>query len=175
MKKILSIITVIALIVAMSTGMCFAGVLIDGVGDVPVTLTVPAVSGSGIDFSVSEGITMVSSVGSTALTISDFTVTNNGDAAQIQLEKIEATAQNGWSIVSDTTDFKLKESDVKEFSMVTEGHDLSTGAKVYAGGEKLAAPNAGVMTVSFTGNIGTFKTPINDQQVAKITPTLSVY
>lgn len=174
-SKILSIVTVIALIAAMSTGMCFAATSLDGAGEVPVKLTAPSISDAGIDFSVSDAVTMTSTARTTALTITDFVVTNNAVSGQLQLDKLEAVAETGWNLVADTTDFAKLAADTKEFSMVTEGQDLSAAAKTYSAAEKLVAPNAGTVNIAFTGKIGTFKTAIDAQQVAHLVPTLSVY
>lgn len=175
-KKILSILTVIAVITVMSTGMCFAlgNEALDNT-NVPVKLTAPAISAGGIDFSVSEAITMTSTANTTALVITDFVITNHATTGQLQLDKLTATAETGWALAADTTEFDKLPADTKQFSMVTETQDLSAGPKTYTGGEKLAAPNDGTITISFTGKIGTFRTAISAETVAKVVPTLSVY
>lgn len=182
-NRILSIVTVIALIAAMSTGMCFAATgttSLDAAGEVPVNLTAPAIADNGIDFSVSEAITATNVAGSTAVTYSDFVVTNYAVTGQLQLDKIHAEKVGEWTLKTDSVDyFKNVKADTKEISMVTEGQDLSAGDKTYTGGEKLVAPGNGTvngtLNISFTGNVGTFKTAVNATQVAKVVPTLSVY
>lgn len=175
-SKILSIVTVIALIAAMSTGMCFAATSLDAAGEVPVKLTAPAIADHGIDFSVSEAITATNEAGSTTVTYSDFVVTNHAATGQLQLEKIHAEGVSGWTLKTDSVDyFKAVKADTKEISMVTETQDLSAGDKTYAGGTRLVAPGNGTLNISFTGNVGTFKIAVDAAQVAKVVPTLSVY
>ncbi len=178
-NRILSILTVIALIAAMSTGMCFAATGMTDLasaGEVPVKLTAPAIAAAGIDFSVSEAVTANNVAGTTAVTYSDFIVTNYAVTGQIQLDKIHAEGVNDWALHADSVDyFKNVKADTKEISMVTEGQDLSAGDKTYSAAEKLVAPGNGTLNISFTGNVGTFKTAVNATQVAKVVPTLSVY
>ena len=169
MKKILSIVTVIAIIAMMSTGMCFAATQ-----DVPVKLTAPAISDAGIDFSVNaEGIKAEAATGTTTLTYDDLKITNNATVGQIKLDSVSATAETGWTLKADDADyFKGLKADTKEFSMVTEGQDLSEAAKTYTD-NKIAA--GAEITVSFTGNIGTFTEAITATQIAKVVPTVSIF
>ena len=179
LSKLLSIVSVVAICASMSTGMAFAGTgttSLASAGEVPVKLTAPAIADAGIDFSVSESITASNVAGTTAVTYSNFVVTNHAATGQLQLDNIHAEGVDGWTLKTDNADyFKAVKADTKEISMVTESQDLSAGDKSYAGGEKLVAPGNGTVEISFTGNVGTFKTALNASQVAKVVPTLSVY
>lgn len=178
-NRILSILTVIALIAAMSTGMCFAATGntdLSNPGEVPVKLTAPAISVAGIDFSVSEAITATNVAEQTKVTYANLVITNHAKTGQLQLDKIHAEGVNDWTLHEDSVDyFKAVKADTKEISMVTEGQDLKTGDKTYSAAEKLVTPNEGTVEISFTGNVGTFKTAVDAAQVAKVVPTLSVY
>lgn len=185
LSKLLSIVSVVAICASMSTGMAFAATpanhanALADAGEVPVKLTAPAIADAGIDFSVSESITATNTAGSTAVTYSNLVVTNHAVTGQLQLDQVHAEGVNDgvndWTLVADTTDFTKVKADTWQFSMVTEGQDLSANDKTYSAAEKLVAPGNGTVEIGFTGNIGTFKTAISSKQVAKVVPTLSVY
>jgi len=178
MKRLLTVLTVITLVCTMTTGLCFAGTGELGSGnEVPVILSVAGVSdGAGIDFTITDEITMSAAAGSTLLNVSGMTITNNASAGQLKVDSLEAAAEEGWTIKADDADYfaELK-ADTKEFSLVSEGNDFGQVPKKEFGESKRIAPSGGTQTFAFSGHIGTFRTAVTDTKVAEIIATISVY
>ena len=173
MKKILSLIMVVALLSTCSIGMAFANETTAGGKTVPVELTVPAVSDSGIEFTISEKITMTAAANSTTLTVSDLVVENLKEVGVLDLTSVKVTAREGWTIKDNTADyFKTVKADTKEFGLSCGTHDFATAAEL-AFTDKQINPQ-GQQTVSFTGNIGTF-TVAATTMVADVVATIAVY
>ena len=169
---------VVALLSTCSIGMAFAAEGSTSQGNtVPVTLSAPALGDdAGIDFTISDSITMAASAGTTALTISDLVITNKATVGQLSVDSLKATAASGWTIKANDADyFKTVKADTQEFGLSCDTHDFATNATMELA-DKLVAPNDGTQTFSFTGNIGTFTEAINaGTQVAEIVATVSIY
>ena len=182
MKKILSVSMILVLMMTLTAGTAFAaegtmaGKTTEG-NTVPVHLTAPAISdGAGIDFTITDKITMGAAADSTVLTITDLVITNNAKVGQLKVDSIEAAAATGWTIVADDADYFVKNKvDKKEFSLVCGSNDFAETAKVTYGETKLLAANGGTQTFEFDGHIGTFSTAVSDTKVAEIIATVSLY
>ena len=155
--------TLIGTMMVSSMGMVFAEEK-----SVPAHINVPATA---IDYSVTEKIEMQGAANSTDLTIDSLDVTNNLKAGVLNIDSVEATGDNGWTIVGDDSDFVKMGKNAHKFSMVADGsHDMSTGAYADAGqvnpGEK--------DTTTFTGKTGITTEAINDEKAANVVVTVSL-
>jgi len=180
MRKILTVTMIFVLMMTLSAGTAFAaeGTTANG-NEVPVYLNAAAISegpGAGIDFTITDKITMTADAGDTVLEIDDLVVTNNASAGQLKIESIEVSAEAGWTIAEDDAEyFNNLKADSKQFSIVSEGNDFADTAKKTYGENKLVAANGGTQTIEFTGHIGTFINAVNNTKVAKVVATVSVY
>lgn len=179
MKKILTTAMILVLMMTLAAGTAFAATGTTAQGnEVPVYLIAPAIGdgAGGIDFTITDRITMTAAAGSSVLSITDLEIKNNAATGQLRLDSIEASTETGWTIKSDNEKYfaELK-AGTKEFSLVSEGNDFSANAKKEYGDDKLIAPGQEPLKISFTGHIGTFLTAVSDTQVAKITATVSPY
>ncbi|MBQ9960317.1 MAG: hypothetical protein IJP00_00250 [Firmicutes bacterium] len=171
MKKLLSITTVISIMTIAACGSCFAGTLdADSVNTVPVYLTTPGIE---IDFTISEKITMTATAGTAEATVTDLEITNNSTMGQIEVQKLQATAKSGWTIVSDTSDFANMAADSKKISLVSDGHDFSSGIKTFADDEKLVNATKTV-NIDFTGKTCATKTATASGHVADVVATIAI-
>ncbi len=179
MRKILSVTMIFVLMLTLTTGTAFAaaGTTANG-NEVPVYLNAPAIGDGdgGIDFTITDSITMTASAGSTVLTIDSLTVTNNSEAGQLKIDSLEASAEAGWTIKADDADyFANLKADTNQFSLVSEGNDFAETSELSYGESKLVAANGGSQTIAFSGHAGTFKTAVQNVKVAKVVATVSVY
>lgn len=179
MKKILSVTMILVLMMTLATGTAFAG---NGKtaqeNEVPVYLTAPAIGDGdgGIDFTITERINMTASTGSTELTITSLTITNEAVAGKLRLDSIEAVTETGWTLHADEElHFAELKADTKEFSLVAEENDFAVNPIKTFGDTILISPKGGSKAIGFTGHIGTFLSAIPDMQVAKIIATVSPY
>lgn len=186
-NRILSIVTVIALIAAMSTGICFAAAEPPTVPNVEVYLTTPAFTA---DFTISEDITMKAKAGQTDFeSITPIEIRNNATLGQLKLSSLKAAGQSGWTIVDrDDSYFAKLPTNTKEFSLqsVTVGGydhrhifkaaELTFDVAGDCGDDSLIAPQA-TLSVTFSGKVGTHTSAYTDKnmQVAQITPTIEIY
>lgn len=162
MKKVLSTVLVVVMLMAMATGACFAST-----ETIPAHINVPATS---IDFSVTEKINMTATANSATLTVDSLAVTNNSAMGVLSIDSVEATAANGWTLVADTTDFANLSANAKQFSLVADtAKDMSTGKYQAAG---TVAPGM-TDTTSFTGKTGMVTAALNDVKVADVVVTIS--
>lgn len=178
MKKILSTSMILVLMMTLTTGTAFAATGTTAQGNtVPVYLSAPAISdGAGIDFTITDSITMTAESGSTALEITDLEITNNAKVGQLKVDSLEASAATGWTMKTDTESyFTGLKADTKEFSLVCGDNDFANTAKKEYGETKLLAADGGSQTFEFTGHIGTFTTAVTSTKVAEIVATVSVY
>ena len=135
---------------------------------VPAHINVPATA---IDYSVTEKINMTGAENSTDLTIDSLNVTNNLKAGVLNIDSVEATGDNGWTVVGDDSDFVKMGKNAHKFSMVADGtFDMSTGVYTTAGqvnpGEK--------DTTAFTGQTGITTEAITDEKAANVVVTVSL-
>lgn len=179
MKKTLSLVMICILMLTLATGTAFAAAgTTESGNEVPVYLKAPAIGdgGAGIDFTITDRITMTATAGSTELDITDLVVTNNAETGKLRIDSIETEAMEGWTVKPDNAAyFANLKADTKEFSLVSEGNDFAANARAEYDDTKLVAPSAGTQTIAFSGHIGTFLTAVNDVQVAKVVATISVY
>ena len=135
---------------------------------VPAHINVPATA---IDYSVTEKINMTGAENSTNLTIDSLDVTNNLKAGMLNIDSVEATGDNGWTVVGDDSDFVKMGKNAHKFSMVADGsHDMSTGAYTAAG----QVNPGGKDTTAFTGKIGITTEAITDEKAANVVVTVSL-
>lgn len=171
MKKILSIVSVISLMTIATCGNCFAGTLdTDSVNTVPVYLNTPGIE---IDFTISEKITMTATAGTPEATVSNLEIKNNSTMGQIEVQKLQVTAKDGWTIVTDSSDFANMAADSKKISLVHDNHDFSAGVKTFANDEKLINATK-TLTISFSGKTCATKAATSSGHVADVIATLAV-
>ena len=146
-----------------NSGHCFAD-----------TCTVPVhinVAETAVSFSVTEKITMTAEAGSPDLTVDSLVIQNMGSMGQIRLDSLTVTAENGWSLVENSTDFINMNANARKFSLTAAGTDFSREGTVYPGktakvGEK--------MSVEFSGKTGAATETVYDLQIARIVATVSL-
>lgn len=184
MKKLMSLL-LIAILVISATSMCFAATTLGPQSPIPIEVTVPAIgtssggtggsSGTGVDLSITEKVTIASTAGSPVLQFGDIVVTNHANTGQLKIAKVEVTAANGWTIKPDSESyFKNLKSNTKEVSIVADGvHDFSEGPYIL-GETKLVKPDDGEATITFSGHIGTF-TKAETYTVAHAVLTIEAY
>ena len=179
MKKAISLVLIVAMLVTLSCSMAFAATVNQTGGkDIQVLLTTEA---EGVDFTINDSITLAAEAGSTELEISPLEISNNKLIGQLVVESLELTGNNTWTVVSDETEFKNLPADTKQFSMVCNGHDFAEDAKLELGQQAdYIAPAADedtptTKTYTFTGHIGSFTTAITEPaNVATMVATISV-
>ncbi len=171
-KRVSSIVLVIALALVCSVGTCFAGTLpADSANTVPVYLTV---SGElTIDFTISEKITMTGTADSAVVDVSDLSITNNGTMGQIEVKKLEANTEAGWSIEDSDSDFVNMAANSKKIGLVYDDHDFADGAKNLAEDEVLVNASA-TENISFAGKTCPTTEEINDLKVANVVATVAI-
>lgn len=172
MKKVSSMLLVIALVLVCSIGTCFAGTLPeDSENTVPVYLTIDG--DLTLDFTISEKITMYGEATTDVVNVSDLFITNNGTMGQIELKKLELSLEDGWSIEDSQNDFVNMASNSKKIGLVSDGHDFSDGAKIYANDELLVDVSS-TRTVSFDGKTCPTTTEISNTKVASVIATIAI-
>ena len=155
-----------AIMLISSMSMVFAST--DNPQTVPAHINVPATA---IDFTITEKINMVGTANSNDLTIDSLEVTNNNNIGVLNIDSVQATAVEGWTIAAQDTDFTKLGADAKNFSMIADStHDMSTGAYTAAGQVDPKATD----TTTFTGKTGIVTTAIDDTKVADVVVTVSV-
>ena len=181
MKKILSVTMILVLMMTPATGTAFAAEgpiagKIEGGNTVPVYLNAAAMGdGAGVDFTITNGITITASASSTVLTIDDLVITNNAQKGQLRVDSLKAAAAEGWTIKEDSeTYFAENAANRKEFSLVYDNHDFAVNAEKTLNDSNLIAAGSN-LTFDFEGHIGTFTSPVNNAKVAEIVATVSVY
>ena len=149
-----------------STGAAFAAT--SETATIPMYITVPATK---IDVSVTEKITMTGTGNSTALTINNLDITNNGTYGVVNIDSIELTPTSDWTLKSNIVDFSVLPADSKAFSMVADGTwDFTDGAYTSAGEVQPQATD----TTTLSGQTGAAITPVEDQKIADVVVTLSL-
>lgn len=171
-KKVSSILLVIALTVVCSMGTCFAGTLPENSeNSVPVYLTV---SGEmSIDFTISEKINMTGNSDTAEVTVSDLSLTNNGTMGQIEVKKLEVVTEAGWGVEDSGADFPNMAADSKKISLTSDGHDFADGAKTFADDEVLVAVSD-TETIAFEGKTSPTTGTINNTKVASVIATIGI-
>ncbi|MBQ4649783.1 MAG: hypothetical protein IJB73_03670 [Firmicutes bacterium] len=181
MRKLFTMLTVIMLIIAMTTGMCFAA---EGkIGSDNVIKVMADIEGfghgedvAGYDFTITDELDVYSDVSDSILEYESLVITNNAKVGQLLIESLEVTPRLGWVIKADDEDyFANLRLGTKEFSLVCEGHDFSTEAVKSYGKEKMVRANSGTQTFEFTGHMGPFRTDYTGAEIAEITVTVSLY
>ena len=162
MKKKITAIVMAGVMILGSTSMVFAEEK-----SVPAHLTMPTTA---IDFTITEKINMVGTANSNDLTVDSLDVTNNSNVGVLNIDSISATAVEGWTLVSDTTDFAKMDVDAKQFSLVADGSHDMTSAYTEAGTVDPQAKD----TTTFAGKSGAVTTAIDDTKVADVVVTLSL-
>lgn len=171
-KKVSSILLVIALVLTCSVGTCFAGTLpANSSNTVPVFLTVDGELS--IDFIISEKITMTGSANSEDLVVSNLLITNNGPMGQIEVKKLELTAESEWSVMDSEADYPNMKADSKKFALVCDGHDFSDGAKLYQEDSFLVNVSK-TGTIAFNGKTCPTTSNINNTKVANVVATVGI-
>ena len=171
-KKVSSILLVIALVLTCSVGTCFAGTLpANSSNTVPVFLTVDGELS--IDFTISEKITMTGSANSEDLVVSNLLITNNGPMGQIEVKKLELTAESEWSVMDSEADYPNMKADSKKFALVCDGHDFSDGAKVYQEDNFLVDVSK-TGTIDFSGKTCPTTSSLSDERVANVVVTVGI-
>ena len=167
-KRILSILCVLLMMVSTSVA-AFADE-----SNVVAYMTVPATA---IDVSVTESIDMTGSANSVDLIVDKVTITNNGTAGVINIDKVTATAAPGWSFVDATTNFKLLNANAKKLSLTStlgsSTWDIIKTCPTFAKDESSVAAGAS-KNITFTGKTGVVTTAVNHEQAASIVVTLSL-
>ena len=158
-KRILSILCVLLMMVSTSVA-AFADE-----SNVVAYMTVPATA---IDVSVTESIDLI---------VDKVTITNNGTAGVINIDKVTATAATGWSFVDATTNFKLLNANAKKLSLTStlgsSTWDIIKTCPTFAKDESSVAAGAS-KNITFTGKTGVVTTAVNHEQAASIVVTLSL-
>jgi len=171
-KRVSSILLVIALGTVCSIGTSFAGTLPENAENtVPVYLTVNG--GVTIDFTISESITMVGNPASADVTVSDLSITNNGSMGQIEVKKLEADTTDGWTIEDSESDFVNMKADSKKISLKYGQHDFVDGAKTFTEDEILIDASQ-TEALSFTGKTSPTTAALSNVQVASIVATVAI-
>ncbi|NCE98836.1 hypothetical protein [Emergencia sp. 1XD21-10] len=130
-------------------------------------INVPATA---IDFSVTEEIIFTGTADSADLTANDLEVTNNSKIG-VLTASIEATGDNGWTVVADSTNFARLGANAKKIGIMAAGtHDMSTGAYTGAGNIN---PTEKV-TVPLSGKTGRVTAAQENVKVANFVTTVSV-
>ncbi|MBQ4649288.1 MAG: hypothetical protein IJB73_01155, partial [Firmicutes bacterium] len=128
----------------------YCGILPDSPGQTAIVPMYGTLSGTGIDFDISEKITVSSTGGSTELTISDLEISNSKMSKPLFISDIKVTPSGAWNLVSASTDFSAVTVNSNVFSMKCEEHDFSTGS--YQAGSIIKAGES--INYSFTGGTG---------------------
>lgn len=163
MKTILIQIIVLALLIFGTVGQCFADSC-----TVPVHINVAETT---VSFSVTEKVNMTSVAGVPDLVVDSLVIQNTGTMGQICLSSLTVTAENGWKLVEEKTDFINMSANAKKFSLAAEGRDFSIENTIYPSktarvGEKI--------TLNFSGKTGASTETVSDFQVARIVATVSL-
>ena len=172
MKKVSSMVLVIALMVVCSVGNCFAGTLPENsVNSVPMCLTVNDVLT--IDFTISEKIELTGSGESDELTVSDLVITNNSAMGQIELKSLEASSVDGWTLESMETDFVNMAANAKKIAVGYDDHDFVDGARTFADDELLINASTSE-NISLDAKTGPVTQNVFNYQVARIIATIAI-
>lgn len=164
LKKLTAFVAITTMVIG-STAMSFAST--DNPQTVPAHINVPATV---IDFTVTEKINMTGAANSNDLTVDSLSVTNNNDIGVLNIDSMQATGANTWTLVADTTDFQKMEKDAKKLSLVADGsHDMT--AEYTAAG---TVDPGQTDTTTFTGKTGIVTTALTDEQAANIVITVSI-
>ena len=180
MKKLTSVVSVIAVLTMGATGMCFAAT------EVPARLTIPVAGTTSVDINVgyedpttgevsTNGILMVRAVDSPEMTVQDLTIRNNSGLGKLIVERVEAVGiedldDEQWSIVSDSTDFANLPLDSHKLSLVADGtHDMTEAYE-----PNLEVEAAGKASISFTGKTGPASVSYISEPVAQLVLTVSL-
>lgn len=167
MKKTVSMFLVVAMLFALATSFSFAAAS-DPSQSVPAHITVAETA---IDVTVPDKITMTAAANNPALDISDYTVKNNSALGTIKVESLKVTAETGWTLVADETDFAGMAANSQKFSFKHGSYDFATGATETLSSGNTAAPGA-TATFSFTGKTGVVTSKLEDIKVATVVVTL---
>lgn len=155
------------MLLSLSTSMCFAAAS-DSNQSVPVHMSVAQTA---IDVSVPEKITMTAAANKADLTITPYTVKNNSAIGTIKVDSLKATAETGWTIAKDSTDFTGLAANSKQFSLMHGTHDFGTTPTESLTSGNTATPGK-TATFALTGKTGIVTTAVTDVNVAKVVATL---
>ena len=172
MKKVSSMVLVIALMVVCSVGTCFAGTLPDNsVNSVPMCLTVN--DGLTIDFTISEKIELTGDGQTDDLSVSDLVITNNSSMGQIEVKTLEASAVDSWILESMDTDFVNMAANSKKIAVGYGEHDFADGAKTFADDELLINASSS-KNIAFEAKTGPVTQNVFNYQVARMVATIAI-
>ena len=174
-NKKMNVLLITVLLITAATGFAFAEsvpayIIITGTPsiDVEVSYTEP-----GSDTAVAaDGILMTGAADDPVLSITGLKVKNNNAMGIILVEKLEMNTldQPGWTIVNDRTDFTRLPADSKQFSIVTDSHDFSSGAYTTV---REINPESEIK-YEFTGKTGPVSAQLEKLQIANAVLTLSL-
>ena len=132
-----------------------------------------------LDYSVTECITMAFETNDKGevinvpnLSVSDITVTNNADIGALKLVSLSASPQQGWNIISNSSDFINQSASAKSFSLVADSSDLSSGAYLFNNVQINSGDN---LTIQMTGKTGSTNKTYTSENVAICVLTVSLY
>ena len=172
MRKVSSMVLVIALMVVCSMGTCFAGTLPENsVNSVPVCLTVENLLT--IDFTISEKIDLTGDGLTDDLTVSDLVIANNSTMGQIELTSLEASAVDGWTLESADTDFVNMAADSKKIAVMYGEHDFAEGIRNFADDEFLIDASTSE-SIALDAKTGPVTKRVFNYQVARVIATIAI-
>ena len=155
-----------ALTLALGTAnVCFAAE--QTAQNTPAYVTVPVTA---VDFSVTEEIVFTGAVNSIDLTANHLEVTNNSSVGVLRAS-ITVAGENGWTVVSDTTDFANLGANAKQIGIVAAGsHDFANGA--YTGANHISPEET--VSVTLSGKTGRVTQALTKEKVTNFVTTVSV-
>ncbi|MBQ6901343.1 MAG: hypothetical protein IJN72_10900 [Firmicutes bacterium] len=162
MKKILSLLLVITVLAIGGSTMAFAN-------DVPVLLTATA---STLNVTVSENVTLTAVAGTEDLTVSALTVKNNAAIGTVEVTKLNAVAEDGWTLVeAATTDFDSMAANAKKLNLAYNGTDLMGEEIAVTGVEATPGQTA---SMQLTGKTGIVTNALTNEPVATVVVTIGL-
>lgn len=163
LKKVLLTAVCAAVMLFGSVSMCFA--------DTADTKVYVNVAATGIDFTVTESVTLTGTADSTDLSASNIVVTNNSTVGVLNISSIAATAEDGWTLANQSTDWSTLPANDSKIGLVADGTcDLAAGAYTGAGSVNPGSSD----TTTLSGNTGMVTTALSNEQVAKVTVTVAL-
>ena len=141
-----------------------------GTSTVPMYLKAETTS---IDFTINEKITAEIETERTLLDIDQLVIKNLGSMGQLSIDGLSVVPEEGWTVVSDDSDFLNMEKNAKKFSITANDVDLSKTTTFEHG--TYLVQNGKSLGISLSGHIGIQTQEINDTKFASLVVTVAIY
>ena len=125
-------------------------------------------SETAIDFTVTEQVNMSCQSNAYEMTVDDIVITNNSGVGVLNIDSVQATAANSWSLVSYGTSFKTLSKDAKKLGIAVNNKYLNTSLTNLG----TIRPEAS-FTLDLSARTGISTQEITNVQAATIVVTLS--